>query len=130
MPSPLDAMEAAFEPEGATAPTASTYVGEGFQQQIGAYKLLEKIGEGGFGVIYMAEQAAPVRRRVALKIIKPGMDTREVKRPPARLRTLTSAPVGVGTPSVATCLGITNPICTCESALSFSMNTGVVMEIF
>ncbi len=45
---------------------------------IGRYKLLEKIGEGGFGVVYMAEQQQPVRRKVALKIIKPGMDTREV----------------------------------------------------
>ncbi len=46
--------------------------------QIGSYKLLQKVGEGGMGVVYMAEQKAPVRRRVALKIIKPGMDTREV----------------------------------------------------
>src|SRR5512138_1800139 len=45
---------------------------------IGRYKLLEKIGEGGFGVVYMAEQVEPVQRRVALKIIKPGMDSREV----------------------------------------------------
>lgn len=45
---------------------------------IGRYKLLEKIGEGGFGVVYMAEQQEPVQRKVALKIIKPGMDTREV----------------------------------------------------
>ncbi len=45
---------------------------------IGPYKLLQQIGEGGMGVVYMAEQAAPVRRKVALKIIKPGMDTREV----------------------------------------------------
>lgn len=47
-------------------------------QQIGRYKLLQKIGEGGFGVVYMAEQSRPVRRTVAIKIIKPGMDTREV----------------------------------------------------
>jgi serine/threonine protein kinase/tetratricopeptide (TPR) repeat protein len=46
--------------------------------QIGPYKLLQQIGEGGFGVVYMAEQKAPVKRRVALKIIKPGMDTKEV----------------------------------------------------
>ena len=45
---------------------------------IGRYKLLQKIGEGGFGVVFMAEQDAPVRRTVALKIIKPGMDSREV----------------------------------------------------
>ena len=46
--------------------------------QIGPYKLLQQIGEGGMGVVYMAEQTEPVRRRVALKIIKPGMDTRQV----------------------------------------------------
>ena len=46
--------------------------------RIGRYKLLEQIGEGGFGVVYMAEQEEPVRRRVALKIIKLGMDTRQV----------------------------------------------------
>src|SRR5258708_16246433 len=45
---------------------------------IGPYKLLEQIGEGGFGVVFLAEQQQPVRRKVALKIIKPGMDTRQV----------------------------------------------------
>ncbi len=45
---------------------------------IGPFKLLQKIGEGGFGVVYMAEQTKPVRRKVALKIIKPGMDSKEV----------------------------------------------------
>ncbi len=45
---------------------------------IGRYKLLEKLGEGGFGIVYVAQQLEPVQRRVALKIIKPGMDTREV----------------------------------------------------
>jgi serine/threonine protein kinase/Flp pilus assembly protein TadD len=45
---------------------------------IGPYKLLEQIGEGGFGVVFMAEQSAPVRRKVALKVLKPGMDTRQV----------------------------------------------------
>src|SRR5215468_10988132 len=43
---------------------------------IGRYKLLEQIGEGGCGVVYMAEQQEPVRRRVALKVIKLGMDTK------------------------------------------------------
>jgi serine/threonine protein kinase len=46
--------------------------------KISHYTLLEEIGEGGMGVVYLAEQREPVRRRVALKIIKPGMDTREV----------------------------------------------------
>ena len=48
------------------------------EDRIGNYKLLQKIGEGGFGTVWMAEQLEPVRRRVALKIIKPGMDTKEV----------------------------------------------------
>jgi WD40 repeat protein/serine/threonine protein kinase len=45
---------------------------------IGPYKLLEQIGEGGFGIVFMAEQIEPVRRKVALKVLKPGMDTRQV----------------------------------------------------
>ncbi|MES2470446.1 MAG: protein kinase [Verrucomicrobiota bacterium] len=47
-------------------------------QTLGRYKLLERVGEGGCGVVYVAEQTQPVRRRVALKVIKLGMDTREV----------------------------------------------------
>ena len=47
-------------------------------QRIGRYKLLEQIGEGGFGTVWMAEQQEPVRRKVALKIIKLGMDTKQV----------------------------------------------------
>src|SRR5262245_1544829 len=60
------ALEFAFEPD------------EAAHALIGPYKLLEKIGEGGFAVVWMAEQQEPVRRRVALKIIKTGMDTREL----------------------------------------------------
>jgi serine/threonine protein kinase/tetratricopeptide (TPR) repeat protein len=45
---------------------------------VGPYKLLERIGEGGFGVVFMAEQQEPVRRKVALKVLKAGMDTRQV----------------------------------------------------
>jgi serine/threonine-protein kinase len=45
---------------------------------IGPYKLLEQIGEGGFGVVFMAEQSRPLCRKVALKVLKPGMDTRQV----------------------------------------------------
>src|SRR5262245_46809894 len=47
-------------------------------ERIGRYKLLQEIGQGGFGTVWMAEQEEPVRRRVALKVIKLGMDTREV----------------------------------------------------
>ncbi len=46
--------------------------------RVGSYKIMEQIGEGGFAVVYLAEQERPVRRRVALKIIKLGMDTRQV----------------------------------------------------
>src|SRR5262245_55440595 len=45
---------------------------------VGVYKLLEQIGEGGFGIVFLAEQTQPMRRQVALKILKPGMDTRQV----------------------------------------------------
>src|SRR5262245_26660575 len=45
---------------------------------IGLYKLLEQIGEGGMGLVYMAEQQQPVRRLVALKLVKPGMDSKQV----------------------------------------------------
>ena len=49
---------------------------EGPGTVIDSYKLLESIGEGGMAVVYMAEQERPLRRRVALKVVKPGMDTR------------------------------------------------------
>ncbi len=45
---------------------------------IGRYKLLQELGEGGFGIVYLAQQTEPVKRRVALKVIKPGMDSREI----------------------------------------------------
>src|SRR5882672_2204469 len=47
-------------------------------ERIGRYKLLQQIGEGGCGVVFMAEQEEPVRRRVAVKVVKPGMDTKSV----------------------------------------------------
>jgi len=53
-------------------------VAEGSGTVIGRYKLLEKIGEGGMATVYMAEQERPIRRRVAVKLIKLGMDTKEV----------------------------------------------------
>lgn len=59
-------------------PTEDTAGPESVGQVIGRYKLLQEIGEGGFGVVYMAEQLEPVRRKVALKIIKLGMDTKQV----------------------------------------------------
>src|SRR5262245_39253861 len=56
----------------------STPVREGPGTVVGRYKILQQIGEGGFGTVFMAEQSEPVRRMVALKIIKLGMDTRQV----------------------------------------------------
>jgi WD40 repeat protein/serine/threonine protein kinase len=53
-------------------------MGEGAASTIGPYKLLQQIGEGGMGIVYMAEQHEPVRRKVALKITKPGMDSTQV----------------------------------------------------
>ena len=65
--------------EGESVPTASFANGAGGPGgQIGPYKLLSVLGEGGFAVVYLAEQQGPVKRRVALKVIKPGMDTKQV----------------------------------------------------
>ena len=61
-------------PEAATELAGSEKAGE----WIGRYKLREKIGEGGYGAVYVADQEQPVRRRVAIKVIKLGMDTRNV----------------------------------------------------
>ena len=63
-------------PDGEITDRRSTEEGPG--SQIGPYKLLQQIGEGGMGTVFMAEQTQPVRRKVALKVIKPGMDSRQV----------------------------------------------------
>jgi serine/threonine protein kinase len=63
---------------GALAARFAALKAEEAGDRIADYKLLQQIGEGGFGVVWMAEQERPVRRRVALKIIKMGMDTKEV----------------------------------------------------
>jgi eukaryotic-like serine/threonine-protein kinase len=70
--------DAFLEDPAFSLPTGITPPSEQPGERIGHYKLLQRIGEGGFGVVWMAEQEQPVRRRVALKIIKMGMDTREV----------------------------------------------------
>src|SRR5579859_4425458 len=62
-------------PPGATVDEA---IGESLGTVVGPYKLMEQIGEGGMGLVFVAEQQQPVRRKVALKVIKPGMDTRNV----------------------------------------------------
>src|SRR5215469_2404489 len=64
-------------PPAAVLPTAVAQASEAPGTQIGPYKLLEQIGEGGFGIVFMAEQQQPVRRKVALKVLKPGMDSRQ-----------------------------------------------------
>ena len=51
---------------------------EAVGQKIGRYKILERVGEGGCGVVYVAKQTEPVRRRVALKVIKLGMDSKQL----------------------------------------------------
>ncbi len=63
---------------GQPAATEIQSISEKPGTQIGPYKLLQQIGEGGMGVVYMAEQTEPLVRRVALKIIKPGMDSKEI----------------------------------------------------
>jgi hypothetical protein len=64
--------------ENNKVPDAEFSFAEGLGSRIGHYKLLQKIGEGGGGVVFMAEQDKPIRRRVALKVIKLGMDTKNV----------------------------------------------------
>jgi len=68
------------QPDGEEAiPTASFGAGAvGPGGQVGPYKLLSVLGEGGYGIVYLAERQRPVKRRVALKVIKPGMDTKQV----------------------------------------------------
>ncbi|NQT13278.1 MAG: serine/threonine protein kinase, partial [Planctomycetes bacterium] len=65
-------------PPGIEAAAGVSSVSEKPGTEIDRYKIVEQIGEGGFGDVFLAEQQEPVRRTVALKIVKPGMDTREV----------------------------------------------------
>ena len=76
----VDEEERSFLAAPALDPAATTDqpADDGPGTAIGPYRLMEQIGEGGMGLVFVAEQQHPVRRRVALKVIKPGMDTREV----------------------------------------------------
>ncbi|MCC6669431.1 MAG: serine/threonine protein kinase [Planctomycetes bacterium] len=76
-PTPAEPPRAPSTPPS-VAPEATAPLREGPGTRIGPYKLLQLIGEGGFGAVFLAEQEQPVARRVALKIIKLGMDTRQV----------------------------------------------------
>jgi serine/threonine protein kinase/tetratricopeptide (TPR) repeat protein len=75
-----DQKKQVLEPAGGSsfATVSGPSIGEQPGAVIGSYKLLQQIGEGGMGTVFMAEQTQPVHRTVALKIIKPGMDSRQV----------------------------------------------------
>jgi serine/threonine protein kinase len=80
---PHELLEDHDTPAAANQPTiklepAGESPDEAVGQTLGRYKLLERVGEGGCGIVYVAEQTEPVRRRVALKVIKLGMDTKQV----------------------------------------------------
>ena len=79
-PNPLDVILGAFGAEETVVLAPNQQASSDLTQlrEIGPYKLLEQIGQGGFGTVYMAEQTRPVRRKVAVKILKPGMDSSEV----------------------------------------------------
>ncbi|OWY72653.1 hypothetical protein B7486_06985 [cyanobacterium TDX16] len=75
----LDPATLPAQPANNASPKSKNIAGSArVGEEIGPYRLLERIGEGGFGEVWIAEQKTPVRRKVALKIIKAGMDTREV----------------------------------------------------
>lgn len=73
-----DAAEDFFEPPPASEPEPGSESLDGVNARIGRYRLIERIGAGGYGVVYLAEQQEPVRRKVALKIVRLGMDTENV----------------------------------------------------
>ncbi|MBW3599199.1 MAG: serine/threonine protein kinase, partial [Planctomycetes bacterium] len=74
----LERPAVAADPQEAAPTLVAESIREESGSAIGPYKLLQEIGQGGMGVVFMAEQTTPVRRKVALKIIKPGMDSQQV----------------------------------------------------
>ena len=91
-------LDAAEGPDTAGAPTSGPTAATAVPGVIGPYHLLQVLGEGGMGLVYLAEQREPLVRRVALKLIKPGMDTREVL---ARFETERQALALMDHPSIA-----------------------------
>ena len=73
-----DQQQSFLETSPVPAPAFDCHIAEKPGMTIGRYELVDEIGEGGMGVVFLAMQNEPVKRKVALKIIKPGMDTREV----------------------------------------------------
>ncbi|MDX1979403.1 MAG: protein kinase [Bryobacteraceae bacterium] len=71
----LDSLDGAEEPETATLETATAGAAD---DDFGRYRIVRPLGEGGMGTVYLAEQREPIRRHVALKVVKPGMDTAQV----------------------------------------------------
>jgi non-specific serine/threonine protein kinase/serine/threonine-protein kinase len=70
--------QALLDAQAAATATVTASLGDGVEGTIGPYKLIRQLGEGGMGVVYHAHQTQPLRRDVALKVIKPGMDSRQV----------------------------------------------------
>ena len=70
--------EATLDPRNPETPELTSKRPTDLPDRIDSYRILEQLGEGGFAVVYLAEQTEPVKRRVALKLIKPGMDSKQV----------------------------------------------------
>ena len=78
---PLDADgTSSFATDAVTAVPPAMFQTESVGMKIGHYKLVQQLGEGGMGTVWVAEQTEPVKRRVALKLIKPGLDSAQVLR--------------------------------------------------
>jgi serine/threonine protein kinase/tetratricopeptide (TPR) repeat protein len=117
-----DSLLAGSALEGERASEARPAALEAPAQTIGRYKLLEKIGEGGFGEVWMAEQREPVKRRVALKIIKLGMDSRQVV---ARFEAERQALAMMDHPNIAKIFDAGTTECPLTPALSRTGGAGV-----
>src|SRR5262249_43270124 len=77
-PEPWPQIDPSHQPPTGVGPPSASPITEGPGSCIGPYSLIRKIGEGGMGVVFLAEQERPVRRTVALKVIRPGMDSAHV----------------------------------------------------